>query len=313
MGGRRARADAATERRWEAMGTWAQAVVVGVARPERWLDRIVRRVDDLEQRWSRFRPDSEVTRANRRPGERVEVSAATVDLVRRAAQGREATAGWFDPCRLDALVAAGYDRPFGAPGFPGPGGSAPGGPADIETLTWGDGWVSVPLGGFDPGGIGKGLAADLVAEEAQLAGVAGVLVNLGGDLCCRGQAPPGHRERGGWWVDVTGPRDEPHGRVVIGAGGVATSTPHRRRWADPAGHEAHHLLDPGTGAPAAHPRRSATVLASDAWAAEVLATAACVAPLDAAVALVEANAASALLVGPDGDEVTAGGFEGYRR
>ena len=36
--------------------------------------------------------------------------------------------------------------------------------------------------GFDPGGIGKGLAADLVATAAVDLGADGAMVSLGGDL-----------------------------------------------------------------------------------------------------------------------------------
>src|SRR5204862_328066 len=50
--------------------------------------------------------------------------------------------------------------------------------------------VRLPAGtGFDPGGIGKGLAADMVVAETMAAGAAGVCVNLGGDLRVTGLDP----------------------------------------------------------------------------------------------------------------------------
>ena len=50
--------------------------------------------------------------------------------------------------------------------------------------------MRIPAGvGFDPGGIGKGLAADLVADETMAGGALGVCVNMGGDLRVRGRSP----------------------------------------------------------------------------------------------------------------------------
>jgi thiamine biosynthesis lipoprotein len=43
--------------------------------------------------------------------------------------------------------------------------------------------------GFDPGGIGKGLAADIVARELMDADAWGVMVSLGGDLAVKGLPP----------------------------------------------------------------------------------------------------------------------------
>ena len=52
--------------------------------------------------------------------------------------------------------------------------------------------------GLDPGGIGKGLAADLAVRELRAAGTGGVLVALGGDIACAGRAP----DPAGWLVDI---------------------------------------------------------------------------------------------------------------
>ena len=85
------------------------------------------------------------------------------------------------------------DRPVAAP--------APvrrhGGATDID-VDPDDRIVTLPAGArFDPGGIGKGLAADLVADELRSFGAAGVCVNVGGDLRVAGAAPGA----GDAWVD----------------------------------------------------------------------------------------------------------------
>ena len=52
--------------------------------------------------------------------------------------------------------------------------------------------MTLPAGiRFDPGGIGKGLAADIVTEELIAAGAAGALVSVGGDVRVRGESPGG--------------------------------------------------------------------------------------------------------------------------
>ncbi|HET6949801.1 MAG TPA: FAD:protein FMN transferase, partial [Acidimicrobiales bacterium] len=90
------------------MGSTAHIVVTG-ARSD-LLDRARARVDELEARWSRFRPDSEVSRLNARPDELVFVSDDTMRLLRHAVAAWRRTSGAYDPTVLPALRAAGYDR-----------------------------------------------------------------------------------------------------------------------------------------------------------------------------------------------------------
>ena len=257
-----------------------------VAGNVRHLDAITYRalamIDDLEARWSRFVPTSEICRLNAAAGAPVAVSPDTVLLVERAVEAWSRTDGLFDPTMLLALVAAGYDRDFDQLG------SAPSAvdepllvddqlvllgpelePRCGEIVIDGDGGtVRLPPGvGFDPGGLGKGLAADLVADALLDWGADGALVNIGGDLRCAGRPLDGE----GWVVTVPGSGD--HDRMIeLAGGGVATSTCLRRRWLTEGG-PAHHLLDPATGRPASRAARSVTVLAATCCDAETLATA----------------------------------------
>ena len=82
--------------------------------------------------------------------------------------------------------------------------------------------MRLPRGtGFDPGGIGKGLAADIVVDELRAAGAEGVCVNLGGDVRVEGAGPTGD----GWTIAVDYPeRARPIARIGIARGAVATST-----------------------------------------------------------------------------------------
>ncbi len=267
----------AAELRFRAMGSDAHLLVVG-GHPS-LSEQGRRRIDDLERRWSRFVPDSEVSRLTRNAGTPVTVSEDTVALVRRAIEAWYLTGGSFDPTVLEAVVRAGYDRPFEdlaapptTPSDAGP--DAPGstvaawspllaGCVDIDVAGTA---VRLPAGlGFDPGGIGKGLAADLVAGELLAAGAEGVLVNLGGDLRVTGSSPTGD----GWTLDVEHPAaSAPLARIGLVDGGVATSTTLLRRWTLD-GVERQHLIDPVTAEPTTSDLVLATVVAAEAWQAEV--------------------------------------------
>ena len=133
------------------------------------------------------------------------------------------------------------------------------------------GTITVPPGTtLDPGGIGKGLAADLVSAELIERGARGVLVNVGGDLRVRGEAPNG----ASWDVSIEHPIQPGVELVRIGLvdGAVATTSRAKRCWQTAAG-AAHHIIDPRTGRPATSSHVAVTVVAREAWWAEVVAKA----------------------------------------
>jgi thiamine biosynthesis lipoprotein len=288
------------ELRFRAMGCDVH-VLIGGGRPD-LLDTTRELIDDLERRWSRFRADSEISLLNRRAGRPVRVPRQTVELVGHALEGARVTAGRYDPTVLGAVVRAGYDRGFelldGRGAGRGPGWSHPAGSAlDL-------GWerivvdpvlstVMLPRGvGFDPGGIGKGYAADLVVAELVAQGAAGACVNLGGDLRVEGTAPGG----GSWAVAIEHPLTRhPAAILCLRSGAVATSSRTRRAWGRPEG-RVHHLIDPATGRSASSGLASATVVAARAWQAEVLAKAAFVAGRREGLAILEANGTEGLLI-----------------
>jgi thiamine biosynthesis lipoprotein len=294
---------APAELRFRAMGSDVHVLVNG---PASLLQVARDRIEELERCWSRFRPDSEISRLNALAGSPMAVSPETLGLVGRALEGARVTGGRFDPTVLGDVLRAGYDRTFEELG--GAGGAA-GSPL-------GRGWarvvvdaarssVTLPAGvGLDPGGIGKGYAADLVVSELRAAGAAGVCVNLGGDLRAEGRAPGG----GSWVVGIEHPlRPGPAAMVTLAGGAVATSSRVRRTWG-PDGDRRHHLIDPATGAPADTGLAAVTVLAARGWQAEVLAKAAFLGGLDRGRALLTVAGADGLLVDDRGGLHPSGGF-----
>ena len=285
------------------MGTEVHVVVHG---PVELAEVAREQIELLESLWSRFRDTSEVSELNRRAGSWVQVSPPTLDLVARAIQGWQVTEGRFDPTVLGDVIRSGYDRSFDElrdvadrDGRIDPVDLTDPTRSHLHRFAGGimidreAGAVRIPAGvGFDPGGIGKGLAADLVAEHISFEGAAGVVVNIGGDLRALGIGPAGDD----WTIDVDPAHTGvPLTRVALEQGGLATSTVLRRRWQ--VGDESrHHLIDPSTGRPTDHGVVSATVLAGQAWQAEVLAKVALTRPIADGLEAIAAREADALLV-----------------
>jgi len=256
--------------RFRAMGSDAHVIVVGG--PAGLADAARDRIADLEASWSRFIATSEVSELTRRAGEWVPVSEDTALLARLAVEAWRLTGGAFDPTLLGDILRAGYDRSFDdlrpdpteARSLLLPG---------CDGIEFGAGTVRLASGtGFDPGGIGKGLAADLVVALLLEGGADGACVNLGGDVRVSGSSPDG----GGWTVGVADPRTGGDGsdlaRLGLADGAVATSSVLRRRWMR-GDAERHHLIDPRTGWPSATPLVQASVVSGTGWEAEVMAKA----------------------------------------
>ena len=237
-----------------------------------WLAEAPLWFEEWERHLSRFRPQSELSALNRTPGRWVPVSAALWAALGAGLAAAEATGGLVTPTLLDAVEAAGYTRDFAAGTWADEGAPAAPPPAPAP-----EAWrrierderrrlVRLPAGvRLDLGGIAKGWAADEVARR--LGPVAPTLVDAGGDIAVSGPMADGSP----WPVAVDDPQ-RPGARLdllLLTAGGVATSGRDYRRWRQGEGEgDAHHIIDPRTGAPARTDALSATVVAPSAAAAE---------------------------------------------
>jgi FAD:protein FMN transferase len=261
--------------------------------------------------YSRFRPDSELSRINASPGITQRVSRLLATAIAAALRGARLTDGAVDPTVGGAMRVVGYDVTFTD--------VAPRGPALSLVVRPVAGWrlvrfderertLYLPAGvELDLGATGKGLAADLAAAAA-LAAVgpgAGVLVSLGGDVATAGETPAA-----GWVIQVGEDSGAPispgEETISIRSGAIATSSTTVRRWI--RGEVGlHHILDPRTGLPAGGPWRTASVVARTGVDANLAATATIVKG-DHAVAWLEAGGVPARLVGVDGAIVRVGGW-----
>jgi FAD:protein FMN transferase len=217
------------------------------------------------------------------------------------------TGGVYDPTVLGDLLRAGYDRSFEDIA---PRDSI----AASELVSGADGVhiegddIRLPINtGFDPGGIGKGLAADFVTRELRDAGAAGVCINIGGDVRVAGTSPEGDA----WTIDVHHPDfDAPIARLGVRDGAVATSTSLRRQWTL-AGESMHHLIDTRTGRPANARFELATVVSGMAWTADVLAKTLVLDRYAEPFALLRHTAAEGLVVDHDHNVIATAGLAAF--
>ena len=265
------------------------------------LDFAQRRLVELENLWSRFLTTSEISRLNLSEGAAVSVHAETIRLVKYMKVGRHATNGLFDPTLLPALVASGYGRSLVEPLLVTllPGGAKFNQPLDMVAINESESTISLPKElTLDPGAIGKGLAADIVATELMQKNVAGVCVNVGGDIRCIGRG----NDLDSWRLDVASPFDESIvGSLRLQDGAVATSSVRAKTWIQD-GVMKHHVLAPNTGAPRESVENSfvqATVVARECVWAEVFATALLVGEPRNGFAMVDEKDLAALVVGAD--------------
>ena len=282
--------------RFRAMGS---DVIVVCDGPDTLSGHAQARLSQLEREWSRFIEDSDISRLNRADTWQG-VSQDTILLFERATSAWEVTGGAFDPTVLPSLVANGYgesrsERPgrtvLSIPPSRGP---APGmHRIDIDAR---GARIHVPAGvGFDPGGIGKGLAADIVAVGLVASGARAAMVAVGGDVRIAGTAPAN------WTVEVESPfdRNDTITTLSLLEGAVCTSSVRAKTW-DHGAEPIHHIIDPATGHPTSSSIVSATVIAADAWMAEALCKAAIVTePLDA-IAFCRSRGVEAIIVDVEG-------------
>ena len=248
------------------MGTVANLVLVGGT--EEMLDDLVRTADFLQSLWSRFLPDSDITRLNNAEGAPVAVNPLTAKLVSEMLAARALTDGEYDPTILPKLLAEGYAasrvNPSNVTVLP----ASARWPIETTGTTIQDNIVTLPIGvTLDSGGIGKGIAADILATMALERGALGILAEIGGDVRIGGTPPDGSH----WRIDIEDPfvESRPIARVNLIDGAVATSSTLKRTW-DIDGRTANHIIDAHTGLSMTSDVVTVSVVAVSSGIAEVI-------------------------------------------
>lgn len=228
-------------------------------------------VNDFEARYSRFRPDSVVSRINAAAGgDWVEVDADMEILLSLCDTLHFTTQGLLDPTALPLIRLWNYQaeqpRPPDAAAIA----------AAKERVGWKKvqrepGRIRLPVDGMalDFGGFGKEYAVDFVAQMAIGHGLNAALVDFGHDLRALG-TPPG---RPAWHIGLEDPRNPGNaaGSIAVTGKGVASSGDYIRCF-EFEGKRYGHIIDPRTGWPVANGCCQATVIAPTCLLAGVLST-----------------------------------------
>jgi thiamine biosynthesis lipoprotein ApbE len=264
---------------WKALGTSVHVLSTHDGGLEAATTAVHDVLEDVDEAYSRFREDSELTRLNANAGRMIRISPLLATAIDAALRAARLTDGAVDPTIGRAIRVAGYDDDFSRI-------AAEGGPVNLHAWQV-PGWQGIRLDRrlrtvwlphgveLDLGSTGKALAADLAATAAMAAvGEGGLLVSLGGDIAIAGEPPSG-----GWQILVaedSGVRPDGDGDVIcVPAGGVATSSTTVRRWSR-GGAVLHHIIDPQTSLPTSGPFRTVTVVAATCLDANIASTAAIV-------------------------------------
>lgn len=228
-------------------------------------------VNAFEAKYSRFRPDSLVSRINAAAGrEWIAVDAEMEGLLKLCDTLHFMTQGVLDPTTLPLLRL--WDYKAANPRIPSP--------QEIAAARALVGWKKVqrapgkiflpePGMALDFGGFGKEYAVDIVAQIAVDHGIKSALVDFGHDLRGVGR-PPG---RPAWHIGLEDPRSPGHtaGSLAILGQGVASSGDYLRGFTI-EGKRYGHIVDPRTGWPVANGCTQATVVATSCLQAGVLST-----------------------------------------
>lgn len=232
-------------------------------------------INESEQRFSRFIPESELSQLNHSAGSWFHASPDLLTLVLLAQHYSAQTAGLFDPTVLIDLERIGYNRSmeyilsqgvFSPPTAP----TRRQIPFDSIIIRPEESLICLPHGmSLDLGGIAKGWiaeeAARILADYSTACGV-----NAGGDMFLIG--PPAGSD--GWTVAIEDPMNPENtlATLLVPSGAVATSSSVKRSWQQGTLRR-HHIIDPRTGEPAESEWLSVTVMAEHADQCEAYAKA----------------------------------------
>lgn len=259
------------------MGTMVSIEIVtdspGV--PARIMEKVWAEAERLEQIFSRYLPESEISRINREAGlHPVKLSDEMMEVLSRAEEISRLTEGAFDISVGPLMKIWGF--------FPERRGQIPSA-EKLDNVMARIGWqaieldrsdrrvhflksgVEIDLGALAKGYIVDRLTALLIEEEIENG-----LINAGGDIYCLGEYPGGRS----WRIGLEHPRDEDEILTVLELKNraIATSGDYRNYFIRSRSRYSH-IIDPRTGRPSQSKVVEVSIMAPDCLTADGLATA----------------------------------------
>lgn len=201
----------------------------------------------IETKYSRFRPDSILSKINSSDGQKTTIDAETHYLLNYSSVAFELSDGLFDITA--GVLSKLWDFRNGI--IPSP--------ETIRTnlayvgfqhIRFNSNSIILPAGmSLDFGGIGKEYAVDCAAAICKSAGITHGIIDLGGDLHVIGPQPDNRP----WKVGVRNPRapENAIAELAIMQGGLSTSGDYERYF-EHSGKRYCHLLLPKTGMPVSY-------------------------------------------------------------
>lgn len=279
---------------FQALGTRCRLMVSGTPpAADRFAEAALRWLAHFEAKYSRFLPDSLVSRINASAGRNaVAIDAETERIFALCQELFFLTRGIFDPTSLPLIQLWNWKaKPSAIPSE-----------EQIEATRAKLGWREVqrtpgsillprPGMGLDLGGMGKEYAVDQISQMARQFGIPGALVDFGADVRVFGSPPDG---RPGWHVGLEDPKKPGTcwRGLAVREGAVATSGDYLRGF-ELNGIRYSHILDPRTGRPVSNGVHAVSVVAPSCTQAGMLSTSALIlGPLEG-IRLLDATAGAA--------------------
>ncbi|MEM7201473.1 MAG: FAD:protein FMN transferase [Planctomycetota bacterium] len=231
----------------------------------------------VDARFSTYKPDSEISRFNaHRSTEPFACSDEFAAVVARALEVAEKTEGAFDPTIRPLMTLWGFETAAdGARTEPTQ--------EQIDAAVARVGWTKLHLDGtsltkdvadleLDLSAIAKGYGVDRAAQALIDAQVTGFMVDVGGEVRCRGTKPGGVP----WRIGIEKPPAHPTERAIeevveVHDHAIATSGSYRI-WRRYGSRRVHHIFRPDTGRNAENPVVSVSLRATTCALADALAT-----------------------------------------
>jgi thiamine biosynthesis lipoprotein len=230
----------------------------------------------MDQQMSLWVSDSEISRLNN--GDSIRLNTAFARVITLSKLYSELTSGQFDITIAPVIKAWGFSggtynenvnvdsllQYVGAAKLPLP---------EVDSL------YALPFGfQVDVNAIAQGYTVDVIADFLESKGTDNYMVEVGGEVRCKGENVKGR----GWRIGIEKPvEDRIPGQfqtiIALDSMSLATSGNYRKFWVSETGQKVVHTIDPKTGQPVISNILSASIIASNATLADALATACMVA------------------------------------
>ncbi len=163
---------------------------------------------------------------------------------------------------------------------------------------------------LDVGAIAKGYAVEMVARQMEQKGIAGYVINVGGNVRTLGAKPDGS----GWTVGIENPADDAEDYLAylqLDGASLITSGSYQRYYVV-EGKRYHHIIDPVTLMPADY-FTSVSIVCDSSADGDALSTALFCMTYQEGLALIESlDGVEAMWLTVDGKQYYSSGFSGYQ-